>query len=251
MTPGARLVADKLRFHRGGRAILAGASLSIAAGELVALLGANGAGKTTLLRLLLGLERPTGGSVSLDGEALSQLSRRKVACRVAYVPQAHEAPFPYPVREVVAMGRLPAQGLFGRVRAADREAVEQVLERLGIASLAGRPYTALSGGERQLALVARALAQDASLLVMDEPSSALDFGNQIRLLERLRALAGQGIGIVMSTHHPDQAAFASTRVAVLAGGVVAWDGPPAEIVTPETIRRVYGVEVRPAVFVPA
>lgn len=230
-------------YRRQGRSVLNGVDLKLCQGDLVSLLGANGAGKTTLLRLLLGFEAPHGGEVRLNGAAMAGQNRRRIAHAVAYVPQAHAAPFPYRVDEVVALGRLPRSGLFGPPSQHDRALVAATLERLGIAHLAVRPYTALSGGERQLALIARALAQEARLLIMDEPLSGLDYGNQIRLLDQLRRLAADGFGILMTTHHPDHAANCSTRVAVLIDGRIERDGPPAEVVTIDTIHRLYGVRV--------
>lgn len=238
-----RLDACGLHFAYRGRPVLAGAGLSLGAGELVSLLGANGAGKSTLLRLLLGFVRPQRGEVRLAGRPLHAYPRRQLAQRLAYVPQLHQAPFPYSVREVVLLGRLPATGLLRPPGQADRETVEAVLERLGIAHLAGRAYTEISGGERQLALIARALAQGAKILVLDEPMSGLDYGHQMRLLERLRSLAREGYAILKTTHHPEHALLASTRVALLRGGGIEADGPPQEVVTPAAIERLYGVRV--------
>jgi len=234
-----------LALSRGRRRVLDGADLCFGAGDLVSLLGANGAGKTTLLRLLLGFERPEAGEVRLGGVPLADLSRRAVARAVAYVPQAHVAPFPYPVRAVVGLGRLAVTGMLRAPGAADRAVIDVTLERLGIAHLADRPYTQISGGERQLALIGRALAQDARLLVMDEPLTGLDYGNQLRLLDRLAGLADLGFGILMTTHAPDLAAEVSSRVAVLHEGRIVLDGPPDAVVTPATIRRIYGVGPRP------
>jgi iron complex transport system ATP-binding protein len=233
--------ARDIHFAYRGRQVLAGASLSLAPGELVCLLGANGAGKSTLLKVLLGLLRAQRGEVSIDGRPLAGVGRRQLAQLVAYVPQVHAAPFPYSVREVVLMGRLPATGLLRAPSAADRVAVQRVLEHLGIADLAERAYTEVSGGERQLALIARAMAQDARLLVMDEPLAGLDYGHQLRLLARLESLATEGYGVLMTTHDPDQPLNGCQRVALLIDGRIAADGVPAEVLTPEAIHRLYGV----------
>ncbi|MFC3609209.1 ABC transporter ATP-binding protein [Stutzerimonas tarimensis] len=232
-----------LLLRRAQRRILDGVDLALAPGEILALLGANGAGKTTLLRCLLGLLRPHGGTVSLDGTPLATLSRRALARRIAYVPQAHVAPFPYSVREVVGLGRLPHHGPFAAPGAADREAVEAAIAQLGIGALAGRPYTELSGGERQLTLIARALAQGAGILIMDEPVSGLDFGHQMRLLGCLERLAADGYGILKTTHHPDHALACASRVALLQEGRIVADGTPTEVLTADAIRRLYRVEV--------
>jgi len=244
MSAAAMLQGKTLWFRRNGRAVLQGADLALGPGELVSLLGANGAGKTTLLRLLLGFERPASGEVRLGQDMLRTLSRRAIARAVAYVPQSHVAPFPYRVREVIGLGRLALTGLFRAPGPADHAVVEATMARLGIAHLADRPYTEISGGERQLALIGRALAQEAGLLVMDEPLTGLDYGNQIRLLDRLAELAETGLGILMTTHAPDLAAMVSTRVAVLIEGRIAADGSPDAVVTDAMIGRLYGVTPR-------
>jgi iron complex transport system ATP-binding protein len=238
----AELCAKAVDFRRGARRILDGVAFGFGRGELVSLLGGNGAGKTTLLRILLGLLAPQGGTVTLDGLPLASLGRRAIAQKIAYVPQAHVAPFPYTAREIVAMGRTPAVGLFGRMGARDDDAAEAALAMLRIAPLAERDYTTLSGGERQLVMIARALAQGAKLLVLDEPMAGLDYGHQLRLLAHLRGLAAEGFGVLMTTHHPDQARMASTRVATLVDGRIDRDGKPAEVLTPDAIRALYGVD---------
>lgn len=237
------LCATGVSFKRGQRQVLEGVHLSLAAGDMLALLGVNGAGKTTLLRCLLGLLTPSAGQVTLEGKSLTDWPRHQLARQLAYVPQAHVAPFPFSVREVVALGRLPHQGLLQTETQADCEAVDSALEQLGIAGLAPRPYTELSGGERQLTLIARALAQGARLLIMDEPVSGLDFGHQIRLLRHLQRLAAQGYGILQTTHYPDHALAYANRVAVLHQGRIEADDVPAQVITAECIRRLYQVDV--------
>lgn len=237
------LTAHDIHFAYRGRSVLSGAHLTLGTGELVCLLGKNGAGKSTLLRTLLGLLAPQRGEVCLDRQPLIGLARRRLAQWIAYVPQVHAAPFPYTVREVALMGRLPAKGLLRAPGEADRELVTQVLERLGITHLANRPYTEISGGERQLALIARALAQETRLLVMDEPLTGLDYGHQVRLLARLERLAAEGYGILMTTHDPDQPLDGCDRVALLIDGQIAADGRPEKVLTPLAIERLYGVPV--------
>jgi len=251
--------ARDVHFAYRGRPVLRGATLALASGELVCLLGANGAGKSTLLKTMLGLLKPQHGGVMADGRPLGQLARRQLARLVAYVPQVHAAPFPYTVRDVVLMGRLPATGMFRAPGAADQAAVAAALGHLGIGHLAGRPYTEVSGGERQLALIARALAQEARLLVMDEPLAGLDYGHQLRLLERLARLAAEGYGVLMTTHDPDQPLSSCDRVALLIDGRIAADGSPEQALTPDAIHSLYGVRVdllrgadgRPLAFRPA
>lgn len=243
LSAGATLEAREVSFRFGGRAVLDRASFAVRPGEIASLLGANGAGKTTLLRLLLGLERPCRGEVLLGGMPLHRLSRRAVARAVAYIPQSHAPAFPYRVRDVVLLGRTPSAGLLRPFHRRDREAAAAALEAVGIAALADRPYTQLSGGERQLALIARALAQGAKLLVMDEPFAGVDYGHQQRLLAQLTWLASEGAGIALTTHDPEQAMRASNRAAMLAGGRIVADGPPEKVLSPEAILSIYGVRV--------
>lgn len=242
-TAFAELVAEDLRFAYGAREVLRGVSLRVRPGEILSLLGANGSGKTTLLRLLLGLARPKSGQVTLNGRPLRHYPRLELARHLAYVPQTHVTPFPYRVRDIVVLGRVPHTGLVRSPGRRDNEIAMEVLERLGIGDLADRPYTDISGGERQLTLIARALAQGARVLILDEPVSGLDYGNQLRFLAHLRALAADGYAIVKATHHPDHALLVSTRVALLCDGALVLDGPAEEVVTPATLRRAYGVEV--------
>jgi len=237
------LEARDLHFSYRSRHVLSGASLAIGESDVVSLLGANGAGKSTLLRLLLGLERPSKGDVLLDGYPIRARSRRQIAKRLAYVPQSHVSPFPYSVRQVVMMGRLGQAGLFHAPRRGDHDAVDSALDRLGILHLAGRVYTQISGGERQLTLLCRALVQEASVLILDEPTAALDFGHQIRFLRQLHGLAADGYAVIMTTHHPDQAMAASNRAILLQNGRIAADGAPEQVINSDSIRSLYGVSV--------
>lgn len=238
-----RLAAKDLHFGYRRHPVISGASLALEAGELVCLLGVNGAGKSTLLKMLLGLQRPDRGSVTFDGEPLAALSRRHLARMIAYVPQVHAAPFPYTVRQVTLLGRIPAAGLFTAPGAADLERVHMALEQLGILHLADRVYTRISGGERQLTLIARALAQEARLLIMDEPLAGLDYGNQVRLLARLERLTADGYGVLMTTHDPNQPLSGCQRVALLMNGRIAADGAPDKVLTPAAVFQLYGVHV--------
>lgn len=228
-----------------GKTVLRGAELQLQPGEVVSLLGANGAGKSTLLRILLGLLPAEAGEVRLNGRRLGDYPRRELARHLAYVPQVHNTPFPYRVRQVVTLGRLPANGLFAAPGAEDRAVVDRVLARLSIDKLADAPYTEISGGERQLVLIARALAQGSRLLVMDEPTSGLDYGNQIALLDLLRSLAADGYGILKTTHHPDHALAGSDRVAILQAGRIVANGPPAEVLSAKLLSELYGQPVGP------
>lgn len=240
MTMAAVLAAEHITCHREGRVVLDDVSFRLSTGSMTALLGPNGAGKTTLLRVLLGLER-FEGQVMLNGEALSTLSRREVARRVAYVPQTHAVAFAYSVRDMVTMGRLP-YSRFGLLSSqSDEQAVSGALERLNIQHLAERAYTQLSGGEQQAVLIARALAQGGRMLVMDEPASALDFGQQQRLWAQLRLLATQGYTILCTTHDPLRARDIFDDALLLQKGHLVGAGPVAVMLTDERIDALYGL----------
>jgi len=218
-------------------------SIALSAGEIVCLLGPNGGGKSTLFRTLLGLLPAQGGEVRLDGDPLASLSRAAIAKRVSYVPQAHAGYFPFTMRDVVLMGRTAHLSPFAAPGKRDVDIADACLVKLGLASLADQVYTRVSGGERQLALIARALAQEAPILVMDEPTASLDFGNQAMVLGRIRDLAREGYGIVLSTHDPDHALLVATRVAVIAAGGLRAVGAPADVVTAEMLSSIYRTEV--------
>lgn len=237
------LGAVDLAFGYPGKRVGSGASFSVSAGEVFCLLGPNGCGKTTLFKTVLGLLPALGGRLELDGIAVSSLSRRHFAQRVAYVPQATAAHFPFSVFDVVLMGRASRIGTFDRPSASDRAIVHDTLTRLGIAHLGDHPYTAISGGERQMTLVARALAQRPAMIVMDEPTASLDFGNQARILDQILALAGEGIAVVLSTHEPGHAFACADTVALMSAGTIVASGPPDAVLTPEALTRLYGVDV--------
>ncbi len=238
-----RIEAKHLDFGYRGHRVGSDVSLSLDAGEVLCLLGPNGSGKTTLFKTLLGLLPPQGGKVLMDGADLRQSKRDEVARLVSYVPQAHAAFFPFTVREMVLMGRTAHLGVFSSPSRRDREVAQSVIDRMRLTHLADSIYTRISGGERQLALIARALAQEARIIVMDEPTANLDFGNQVRVLEHIQSLALSGIGVLLSTHDPDQAFLCANRVAMLHEGRLARVGTPADTITAESLRQLYGVDV--------
>jgi iron complex transport system ATP-binding protein len=238
-----RLEVDGLAFGYRDHVVGRDVSFRLAAGEVLCLLGPNGSGKTTLFKTVLRLLEPKAGTVAIDGESIAGWSRQRLAQSFGYVPQAQATLFPFTLQEVVLMGRTAHVGLFATPSRRDREIAEESLALLEIGHLAARPYTEVSGGERQLALVARALAQEPRILVMDEPTASLDFGNQVRVLAEIQALARRGIAVVLSTHDPDHAFLCGHRVALLHDGRLARLGPPEEVVTAESLREIYGVEV--------
>lgn len=237
----AVLQAQALSIGHGRRCVAQGLAFALAPGEVLCLLGANGSGKTTLLRTLLGLLPPLAGEVRCRGQDVAEWPRAAFARHVGYVPQAHAGLFPFTVEDVVLMGRAARVGRFSAPGAADRQVARHCLELLGIARLRASVYTAISGGERQLALIARALAQEPSLLVMDEPTASLDFGNQIRVLEHIGRLRAGGMAVLMSTHQPEHALRIADRVALLGGGRLQAIGAPRATATPAALAALYGV----------
>jgi iron complex transport system ATP-binding protein len=237
------LETRSLGFGYGTKAVGRGVDLEARPREVLCLLGPNGSGKTTLFKTMLGLLPPQAGEVRLDGVALAHLTRPQIARRVAYVPQAHAAHFPFTVIDMVVMGRTSHLGIFASPTQDDRRRALAALATLGIAELAQAEYTRISGGQRQLALIARSLAQEAPAIIMDEPTASLDFGNQVVVLSEVKRLAAQGLTIVLSTHDPDHAFSVGDRVALLDGGRLIAQGAPRDVLTPERLRAVYGVSV--------
>ena len=238
------LQVDSLAFGFPGRTIGREVSFALAEGAVMCVLGPNGGGKTTLFRTILGLLEKHSGSIRLDGQTLEGLSRQEIARRIGYVPQGHAAYFAFTVREFVLMGRTAHLGALAAPSRKDLDVVQRVLESLRLSHLAERPVTQISGGERQLALVARALAQEPRLLIMDEPTAGLDFGNQVRVLQTISTLAASGISVLFATHSPDQAFLAARRVLLLGGGRVLSTGAPEDVIRPDTLEQLYGVKVQ-------
>src|SRR5271170_8075481 len=239
-----RLTAHNLTIGYGDRVVGSGISLVILPGEVLCLLGPNGAGKTTLFRTLLGLQPPLAGSIAIDGVPLAYLKPADIAQRLAYVPQAHVTEFSYSVLDVVLMGRTARLRSFASPGSEDRRIALGKLGSLGIANLAAKDYTQISGGQRQLVLIARALTQGTPFLVMDEPTASLDFGNQAMVLARIRELAADGYGIVLSTHDPDHALLVGTRVAIIAEGGLRAVGKTRDVFTAEALTALYRTEVQ-------
>lgn len=225
------------------RVVGRGLSLAVDSGEVVALLGPNGGGKTTLLKTALGLIIPLAGEIRLCGDRLSELSVRERARRAAYVPQLHTGLFAFSVEDFVLMGRSAHTDLFAAPSARDRAVVRGTINRLGIAELAARPYTRISGGERQLALIARALAQEPRIVVFDEPTASLDFGNQGKVMRELRQLASDGLGVIFSTHDPNHALRHADRAMLIRNGATLVSGPCNDVITRETLQELYGAEI--------
>lgn len=227
----------------GGTRIVEAFTASVASGHVLCLLGPNGVGKTTLLKCLLRTIPLLDGRIAVDGRDVHTFSTKAYAMLVAYVPQTHTPPFAFRVFDVVGMGRAAHQGLAARLSREDEGVIHRCMEQLGILSLANRVYTELSGGERQMVLIARALAQEPAFLLMDEPMSNLDFGNQARTLATVAELSGQGIGIVMTTHHPDHIFMLDADAALMLPGHQYLTGKADAVVTEENLRHAYGIDV--------
>ncbi len=238
------LTADHLSFSYHKTPVLRDVSFSLSQGQVLCVLGPNGVGKSTLFRCILGLQKGFGGQAALDGADVRQLSPRELARRIAYIPQFSAPVFRYTVLDTVLMGTTAQLNLLSSPGEAQERAALAALDRLGIAHLKDRTAETLSGGERQLVLIARAMAQNTPLLVMDEPTASLDYGNAIRVMEIVRSLASDGYGIMLSTHDPDQVLRSATHALILSDGCVRSFGPPETAVTAEVLSQVYGTPIQ-------
>ncbi|NRA01782.1 MAG: ABC transporter ATP-binding protein [Myxococcales bacterium] len=241
----ALLAGRGLGHGYAGRPVLARVDLALAAGELGVVVGPNGAGKTTLVRILSGVLGAETGTVELLGRPLASLSRREIARALAVIPQDFGVPFPFRVRELVAMGRAPHLGPLGRETEADRACVRACLERVGLSEFAEREFATLSGGEKQRVALARAYAQQTGLLLLDEPTAHMDLGHRLHAFENLRAFIAERPAeraVLVVTHDLVLAARFADSVWLLDGGRVAAEGRPETVLTPERIGEVYSVD---------
>ena len=243
---GALIEARGLAWSPGAVPVLGPLDLEVRRGECLAVVGPNGAGKTTLLRLFAGLLAPTAGSLRFEGEHYGRWSRRELAARIAYVPQSRPDDVPFTVRELVLQGRYPHLGPWQLALApTDFEAVERALERTDTAHLANRPLDRLSGGERQAAYIAAALAQESDVLVLDEPTTFLDIAHQLEVLELLAALnRSHGRTIVAVLHDLNHAARYASRVIAMRDGAIVTAGTPGEVFTEELVERIFDLPCR-------
>tara|TARA_R110000868_G_scaffold101630_5_gene279760 strand:+ start:39447 stop:40205 length:759 start_codon:yes stop_codon:yes gene_type:complete len=236
-----RLELKSAGFGYGARPALDGVCLAAGSGELIALAGPNGAGKSTLLRLCAGLASPASGSVEIDGKPLLQHSARWRARSLAYLPADGRSAWPMPVRRIVALGRVPWLKPLRRLTDADEAAIDQALARAGIADLADRAFDQLSSGERARVLLARVLATDAQILLLDEPTAALDPRHQLGVMEILRAEADRGALVIVAAHALDLVARYADRAVLMQSGRILADGPPALSLSETRIAEVFGV----------
>jgi iron complex transport system ATP-binding protein len=229
-------------FSYGQQAVFSGVDLDVYPGEVLTILGPNGCGKSTLLRCIGGVLALDQGTVRFEKVDLSDDARAR-ARRIALLFQDHTPSFPYPVLDVVSMGRTPYLSAFGVPSPQDITIAEEALEQVGMSHLKKRPYTELSGGERQLVLLARTLAQQPAVILLDEPTAHLDFKNQVRSLQQIGALAERGVTMIMTTHDPNQAFLFPGRAALMRPGGSLAVGPPAEVITTESLSAAYGIDV--------
>jgi iron complex transport system ATP-binding protein len=242
---GMKLRVEDLAFaYENGNVVFDGVSLGVEKGEVLSILGANGCGKTTLLKCLNSVLKPRSGRVAVDGVDTAGMSRVEIAKRIGFLPQVHVSAYPYTVRDVAVMGRAPYLSIVSSPGAADYKVADESLASLGISHLAEKPYTKISGGERQLALLAMVLTQKPEILLLDEPTSHLDFGNQIKTLTMIRRLSGMGYTVALTSHFPDHAFQLGCKVVIMKDGHIIAEGKAEDVVTEENLRRVYGVEIR-------
>jgi iron complex transport system ATP-binding protein len=239
------LQVDDAEFsYDGKKNVFEHISFSVKEGEIFCILGPNGSGKSTLLKCIDNLLRLNSGSISFDGQDLASISRKKLATKVGFLPQIHISTFPFSVVEVAVMGRSPHLGLVSSPSKADYALAEANLKMLGIQHLTDKPYTHISGGERQLALIAMVLTQQPRFLLLDEPTSHLDFGNQIRMLNLIETLSQKGFSIILTTHFPDHAFHLSSTVALINDGTFMAVGNADDIITERNLKKIYGVNVQ-------
>ncbi len=226
------------------RKVLDNASLTLNAGEVLCILGPNGAGKTTLLNCMAGLLRPDGGSIKLCGRELGQMSAREIAQTVGYVPQLHTPAFDYRVLDFILMGHAPKTGVFSKPSREDEEMCLGVLRSMNLEHIAYKSYLEISGGERQQLLIARSIVQQPKAILFDEPTAHLDYGNQHRVLKRVRQMADSGYSVIITTHNPDHALLLGDKAAIVEKNGTITQGNSSEIITEERLCKVYETELK-------
>ena len=231
-------------YDKDSPAVFENISFSMEKGDVLCVLGPNGTGKTTLIKCINGLHKVNEGEVYLNGANIQNLSFRDISRTVGYIPQGHVPSFPFTVFDVVLMGRSPYVNITSSPKEKDREIAMNALETLGIEDLKDKPYTNLSGGERQLVFLARVLAQEPDLLILDEPTNHLDFGNQIKLLEIIEQLSKLGLAVIMSSHYPDHAFLAASKVAIMKDKGFIDFGAPDDVLSEENLKKAYGIDVK-------
>ena len=238
-----KIEVHDLSFSYGDHSVLDHVTFTAKEGEFLSVLGPNGVGKSTLFRCMLGILTPHRGQIIVNGKTVHTMSPAALAQEIAYIPQSHEPVFHYSVFDMVLMGTTAQRGLFSPPGREQKKLVEAALDRLGLTALGDRSYRTLSGGERQLVLIARAIAQKARILLMDEPSASLDFGNRVRVMEQVKELCKDGYCVIQTTHDPEQAYLYSDMILALKNGRVLAHGRPFDVFNEALISALYGVEV--------
>lgn len=226
------------------RKVLDGASLELKKGEILCILGPNGAGKTTLLNCMAGILKPLSGEIRLCGRDIRSMREKEIASLAGYVPQIHTPSFDYKVIDFVLMGRAPNTGFFGRPGREEEEKCMAVLESMGLAHLADKSYLDISGGERQQLLIARAIVQEPEVVLFDEPTAHLDYGNQHRVLKRIKHMAAEEYSVVITTHNPDHALLLGDKAAIVSRDGKIVQGESHDILKEDTLSEVYGMDIR-------
>lgn len=234
---------ENLKFSYGEHEVLKSIDFTAEYGEFLSVLGPNGAGKSTLFRCMLGILKPLEGHIEIDGKKIEEIGEAELAKKMAYIPQSHSPVFNFTVKDMVLMGTTAQIGRFSSPGKKEMKIAEDAMERLAISHLRDRGYGNISGGERQMVLIARAIAQQAKILIMDEPSANLDFGNKVRVMNAVKNLTKEGYAVIQSTHDPDQAFLYSDKIlAIREGQILAW-GSPKDVMNKELISRLYQVDV--------
>ena len=238
------LTLEQISFAYGAHEVLHDVSFSVREGQFLSVLGPNGVGKSTLFRCILGLLSPNAGTIRLSGTNIRQLSAKQLARHIAYIPQTHYPSFRYSVFDMVLMGTTHRVETFSAPKESERELAKNALKEMHIEDLSCRIYSDLSGGEQQLVLIARALAQGSPILLMDEPTASLDYGNQLRVLSCVKSLTKEGRTVIVSTHNPQHALLYADSVLALKDGSVLAFGQTDEVVTETLLQSLYGVETK-------
>ncbi len=230
--------------YTADRPLVRDVSFTLRDGDICCILGRNGVGKSTMFKTLLCLLKPLSGTIRLDGEDITKWPPEKLARHVAYVAQSHTPPFPYLVEEMIMLGRMSHIGVFGKPGKDDEAIVEEIIAELGIRHLKGKPYTEISGGERQMVMIGKALAQQPKILVLDEPTANLDYGNKVLVLDCIKSLAERGICTVFTTHDPEQALLLDSETIIIMPGEPSLAGHSSVIVTERNLKRAYNATIR-------
>jgi iron complex transport system ATP-binding protein len=230
--------------YNGSENIFQDINLTVDEGDVLCILGPNGCGKTTLIKCLNKLLELKEGQVFISGKNIKDIDQRGIARNIGYIPQGHVSTFAFSVFDVVLMGRAPHLEFLESPGREDYEKVEKALKKMGIYNLKDKPYTSLSGGEQQLVFFARVLAQEPRILILDEPTSHLDFGNQLKTMDIIKKLALDGLSVIMTSHFPDHAFISSNKVALMKDCRFIGTGTPEEIITEEAMEMVYGIQVK-------